>query len=175
MAREAFLIIEDNQYNVHTLDYMLIKPYDNNFKPSACTQGGLIDFVIKSPKKGDLKFYDWMNSISEVKDGHFILPVMEGIDKQDKELAFKKAHCIRLQESYSLANKGGSKSSLFSTVGSFLPLPFAKQGGAALDWAMDNIFSGNGMSVEMYMKLTISAAIIKFDDALAFRNKAIPS
>ena len=199
MAKEAKLKLDGKTYNVLTLDYMLYKPYDNNLKPSAVTQGGLINFTIKSPKKGDLKFHDWMNSVSDVKDGEFILPVMEGIDLLDKHMSFTKAHCVCLQECYSLANKGNSVQTssgpgIFQSLGSVLPIPAGGLIGSIVDAGMSQIpipgldtalsifkgiFGGGGggggsSAVEMIMKLTISAASITFDDTVKFRNKALP-
>jgi hypothetical protein len=193
MAKEATLKLGKNTYNVLALDYMLYKPYDNNLKPSAVTQGGLINFTIKSPKKGDLTFHDWMNSVCDVRDGEFILPVMEGIDFLKKQMSFTKAHCVCLQECYSLANKGnigqtGSNPGIFQSLGGLSPIPFGGLAGSILDEGLSHVpilnnfldfFKGGGgggssTAVEMYMKLTISAASITFDGAVKFRNKALP-
>jgi len=193
MAKEATLKLGKNTYNVLALDYMLYKPCDNNLKPSAATIGGLINFTIKSPKKGDHSFYEWMTNVSDMRDGEFILPVMEGIDTQDKKLKFESAHCVSLQECYSLANKGNSgqtgyNQGLLPAIGSALPIPFGREVGTLVDWGLHQIpgvsgfldmfgFGGGGgsaTSIEMYMKLTISAAYILLDEAVEFRNKALP-
>jgi len=101
MALQATLKLEGKSYDVQDLDYEIYKPYDNSNKPSASARGGIINFSILSPMDKNLVFHDWLLSIANVKSGQFFLPLTHGIKHIVKELSFEKAHCVRVQESYS--------------------------------------------------------------------------
>jgi hypothetical protein len=104
MALTATLELEGKSYDVRDLDYEITKPYDNNFKPSATARGGLISFTILTPMYTNLVFHKWVTSVSEVKNGSFILPITHGIKHFEIEIAFENAHCVKLQENYSNTN-----------------------------------------------------------------------
>jgi len=104
MALKATLELEGKKYDVRDLDYELFKPYDNNYKPSAAPQGGLINFTILSPMDNNSVFHEWLLSIANVKEGIFFLPLTHGIKHVLKKIVFKRANCVRLSESYSNYN-----------------------------------------------------------------------
>lgn len=101
MALQATLKLEGKSYDVRDLDYEIYKPSDNNNKPSASYRCGIINFTILSPMDQNLVFHEWVKSIADVKEGKFYLPLTHGVKHVEKTLAFKKAHCVRLHESYS--------------------------------------------------------------------------
>jgi len=102
MALQATLKLEGKSYDVQDLNYELYKPYDNNYKPSASPQGGIINFTILSPMDKNIVFHDWLlNSKQLVKPGKFLLPLTHGINHVERELSFEMAHCVRVQEYYS--------------------------------------------------------------------------
>ena len=101
MAYQGDLIIQGRIYNVLECDYEFNQPIDNNFKPSAYPQGGLITFTLNSVNEEDTFFHDWMMSISEVKEGTLKFPISEGIIHKWKLVNFKYAHCIHLSEHFS--------------------------------------------------------------------------
>jgi len=104
MALQAKLILEQQSkfYDVKDLDYELYKPHSNNYKPSAYPEGGLVNFTILSPMDKNLVFHEWLLKVPSImKNGKFLLPLSHGTRHIVKELAFEKAHCVRLSESYS--------------------------------------------------------------------------
>ena len=106
MALKATLILENKtSYDVQDLDYELHKPFDNNYKPSATARGGIINFTLLSPMDKNLVFHEWLLSVAIVKEGIFKLPLTHGVTHIEKEIKFQKAHCVRLNESYSSFNQ----------------------------------------------------------------------
>jgi len=105
MALEAKLKIENKVYNVWDLDYRLCQPTDLNGKPTSITNGGGINFTILAPTgTEEFFFHKWVLSLSEVKDGEFVLPITEGINHTTTTIEFKKAYCTDMQIFYSNMN-----------------------------------------------------------------------
>ena len=135
MALKGTLKIGDKVWNVQDCDYEFMKPYDNNFKPSAHCKGGLINFSILSDDKEDLFFHDWMFKTTDLQKGTFTFGLTKtndgGIPDPNKQkiVSFSNAYCVYLAEYYSNSN-----------------------------------------SSPMYMRITISAAIIEFGTETSFFN-----
>ena len=110
MALKATLKLEGKSYDIRDLNYELSKPYDNNYKPSASPQGGIINFTLLTPMDKNFVFHEWLLSVAEVKSGEFLLPLTHGIKHVERILSFERAYCIHLQESYS--NYGSSQMSM---------------------------------------------------------------
>ncbi len=106
MALQGKLLIAGNEYNVLECDYEFYQPYDNNYKPSAYVEGGLINFTLNSVNHDDNFFHDWMMNTWDPKSGEFRFPIMDK-DRAPKwkNMSFKRAHCIRLSESFSELNE----------------------------------------------------------------------
>ena len=107
MAFQGTLFIQGREYNVLECDYEFNQPIDNNYKPSAYTAGGLINFTLDAVNEEDTLFHEWMMSISEVKEGYFILPTKKDTTEKMKRVNFKHAHCIRLYEYFN--NRSGEE------------------------------------------------------------------
>jgi len=107
MAFQGSLFIQGREYNVLECDYEFRQPIDNNYKPSAYPTGGLINFTLDAVNEEDSLFHEWMMSISEVKDGYFILPTKKDTTEFKKKINFKYAHCIRLYEYFN--NRSGEE------------------------------------------------------------------
>ena len=109
MALKATLKIGSQTYDVRELDYKIEQFIDKDFKPIEEPRGGLITFTILSPMKGNTTFYEWIKSTSEKKSGKFTLPLTHGIEHVTKEISFKNAQCVSLQEYYSAGYKDASQ------------------------------------------------------------------
>ena len=104
MALQATLSIEGKRYNVQDLNFKLTQATDHVGKPTAITQGGMIDFTILANKKDDCFFQKWVLSVADVHGGIFYLPITDGINHSEMTIVFRDAYCTDLQFWYGSYN-----------------------------------------------------------------------
>jgi len=105
MAHEARLKIESKDYHVLECEYEIIQPVKDNGQPAGHPSGGMIHLTVVAPDNTDLFLHEWMHSPVEHKEGEIIFSVVGAAKPSEKNVKFKRAHCVRLYE-YFNAHKG---------------------------------------------------------------------
>ena len=174
MAFVATLILDGKipGYNLQECEYELFQPIDDNGKPRANPAGGIIKFIIKVITT-DITFHKWMLSKSEVKQGDIVFTLP---DETKRVIQFKLAHCVYLYEYFTNEETLPASNSDISKLGEKIyttnPIGGAENALSLLTNTITDLKSRKE-AIQMFLKITISAAQIEFGPGAKFTNNEL--
>jgi hypothetical protein len=92
-----------NSHKILRCNYKFVKPIQENGQPCGHPVGGQISMILESSGNGDSFFSDWMLNTIHHKDG---VIVFEVANNAKKNLFFKRAYCISLEEDFDAHGDG---------------------------------------------------------------------
>ncbi|MGB4843307.1 MAG: type VI secretion system tube protein TssD [Ferruginibacter sp.] len=95
MSFQAKLILDDNEYNVLTVEYAITQPVDSNNRPNGRVRGGIIDLTVESGANFEL--IQWVAEHSMVRNGKIDFYRRDSTSVV-KSVEFTDAFCIYLKE-----------------------------------------------------------------------------